>query len=145
MTIASLNALSAPTPNSISPLGAVGASAKTPLNAMAEDFETVFLSSMFGQMTSLLSGDGPLGGEGAGGDAWRAMLTDELAKSVSRSGGVGIARSVHAELLALQSAETSNHDRHNESDTPSEEPAYPVPSAIRSGRGGFVPYGGGAA
>lgn len=91
-------------------------SGSTSLKAMAEEFETVFLSSMFGQITSLLDGDGPLGGQGAGGDAWRAMLTDELAKSVSRSGGVGIARSVHAELLALQAAETSSHDGHTDTE-----------------------------
>lgn len=80
------------------------------IDALANDFETVFLSSMFGQMTSLLTGDGPLGGEGPGGAMWRSLLTDELAKSVSRSGGVGIARSVHAELLALQASETTTHE-----------------------------------
>ena len=80
------------------------------LKALAEDFESNFLASMFGQMTSLLDGDGPLGGQGVGGDAWRGLLTDELAKSVSRSGGVGIARSVHAELLALQASGNMNHD-----------------------------------
>ena len=80
------------------------------LASLAEDFETTFLASMFGQMTSLLDGDGPLGGQGAGGDTWRALLTDELAKSVSRSGGVGIARSVHAELIALQASGNTHND-----------------------------------
>ena len=80
------------------------------LKALAEDFESNFLASMFGQMTSLLDGDGPLGGQGAGGDAWRGLLTDELAKSVSRSGGVGIARSVYAALIDLQEAGHSSHD-----------------------------------
>ncbi len=83
------------------------------LSSLAEEFETSFLASMFGQMTSLLDGDGPLGGQGAGGDAWRALLTDELAKSVSRSGGVGIARSVHAELIALQESGNTSHDTAN--------------------------------
>ena len=80
------------------------------LMALAEDFESNFLASMFGQMTSLLDGEGPLGGQGAGGDAWRGLLTDELAKSVSRSGGVGIARSVYAALIDLQEAGHSSHD-----------------------------------
>ena len=80
------------------------------LKALAEDFESNFLASMFGQMTSLLDGDGPLGGQGAGGDAWRGLLTDELAKSVSRSGGVGIAHSVYAALIDLQEAGHSSHD-----------------------------------
>ena len=80
------------------------------LKALAEEFESNFLASMFGQMTSLLDGDGPLGGQGAGGDAWRGLLTDELAKSVSRSGGVGIARSVYVALIDLQEAGHSSHD-----------------------------------
>ena len=80
------------------------------LMALAEDFESNFLASMFGQMTSLLNGDGPLGGQGAGGDAWRGLLTDELAKSVSRSGGVGIARSVYAALIELQETGKFSHD-----------------------------------
>ena len=83
------------------------------LKALAEDFESNFLASMFGQMTSLLDGDGPLGGQGAGGDAWRGLLTDELAKSVSRSGGVGIARSVYAALIELQETGHSLHEPSN--------------------------------
>ena len=34
----------------------------------AQDFETVFLENMFEHLTSGLSGDGPLGAGGAGGD-----------------------------------------------------------------------------
>ncbi len=139
MSIAAFNAPALKTPSS-----ALDVPSASPLKAMAEDFETVFLSSMFGQMTALLDGDGPLGGQGAGGDAWRAMLTDELAKSVSRSGGVGIARSVHAELLALQAAETSSHDRHDEQDTADEQPPQFTPYSIRSRRGSPLPHGGGA-
>jgi peptidoglycan hydrolase FlgJ len=72
--------------------------------ATAQDFESVFLGSMFGEITKHLSGDGPLGGEGAGGDAWRSMLTDELGKSVSLSGGVGIAPQIYSELIRLQAS-----------------------------------------
>jgi len=70
--------------------------------ATAQDFESVFLGSMFGEITKQLSGEGPLGGQGAGGDAWRSMLTDELGKSVTQSGGVGIATQVYSELIRLQ-------------------------------------------
>lgn len=68
----------------------------------AEDFETVFLGSMFGEITKQLSGDGPLGGQGIGGDAWRGMLTDELGRTVSQSGGVGVATQIYSELLRMQ-------------------------------------------
>ncbi len=70
--------------------------------ATAQDFESVFLGSMFGEITKQLSGEGPLGGQGAGGDAWRSMLTDELGKSVAQSGGIGVASQVYSELLRLQ-------------------------------------------
>lgn len=82
--------------------------------ALAEEFESNFLASMFGQMTSLLDGDGPLGGQGAGGDAWRGLLTDEMAKSVSRSGGVGIARNIYAALIELQESGKSSHDNQSQ-------------------------------
>ncbi len=89
-------------PSTISgPASSVAAKDKK-LWKIAEDFESVFLGSMFGEMTKQLSGDGPLGGQGTGGDAWRGMLTDELGKSVAKSGGVGIAPSIYSELIRLQ-------------------------------------------
>jgi Rod binding domain-containing protein len=69
----------------------------------AQDFESVYLSTMIGQMMSNLSGDGPLAAEGTGGDAWRGMLTEEMAKTISLSGGVGITQSIYSELIRLQS------------------------------------------
>jgi len=80
--------------------GAMGKNKK--LWATAQEFESVFLGSMFGEITKQLSGDGPLGGQGAGGDAWRSLLTDELGKSVAQSGGVGVASQVYSELIRLQ-------------------------------------------
>ena len=68
----------------------------------ASDFESMFLESMFGHMTSGLTGEGPLGGEGAGGEIWRGMLTKEYAGTVTRAGGIGIASNIYNELLKLQ-------------------------------------------
>ena len=65
-----------------------------------EDFEAVFLNSMFQQMFSGV-GNGPFGG-GPGAQVWRSMLTDEYAKSFAKSGGIGIAAQVQRELLAHQ-------------------------------------------
>lgn len=73
----------------------------------AQDFESVYLSTMIGQMMSNLSGEGPLAAEGVGGDAWRGMLTEEMAKTISLSGGVGITQSIYSELIRLQS--TAGH------------------------------------
>ena len=69
----------------------------------AQDFEAVYLNSMFQQMFTGLNGDGPLGaGTGAGAGVWRSFLTDEYARSIAKSGGIGIADQVYRELIAQQ-------------------------------------------
>jgi Rod binding domain-containing protein len=68
--------------------------------AAAEDFEAVFLNSMFQQMFSDI-GKGPFGG-GPGAAIWRSFLTDEYAKSFVKAGGIGIADQVQRTLLAQQ-------------------------------------------
>jgi Rod binding domain-containing protein len=69
----------------------------------AQDFEAVFLNSMFNQMFTGIEGEGPFGGSQATG-VWRSFLTDEYAKSFARKGGVGIAPHVYQSLLAQQEA-----------------------------------------
>jgi len=71
--------------------------------AAAQDFEAVFLNSMFSQMFTSTDGEGPFGG-GAGTGVWRSFLTDEYAKSFARAGGVGIADHVYRSLIATQEA-----------------------------------------
>jgi flagellar protein FlgJ len=71
--------------------------------AAAQDFEAVFLNSMFQNMFTGIGGEGPFGGGGAVG-VWRSMLTDEYAKSFAKSGGVGIADQVYRTLIAQQEA-----------------------------------------
>ncbi len=72
----------------------------------AQDFETVFLENMFEHLTSGLSGEGPLGGGGAGGEIYRGMLTQQYAKSTVAAGGIGLAPNVYRELVRLQEART---------------------------------------
>jgi Rod binding domain-containing protein len=69
----------------------------------AQDFEAVFLNSMFSQMFTGIDGDGPFGGGQALG-VWRSFLTDEYAKSFARKGGIGIASDVYRTLMAQQEA-----------------------------------------
>ncbi len=68
----------------------------------AQDFEAMFLNTMFQQMFTGIDGDGPFGGSGAVG-VWRSFLTDEYAKSFAKAGGIGIASQVYSSLLAQQS------------------------------------------
>ena len=71
--------------------------------ATAQEFEAVFLNTMFQQMFTGVDGDGPFGG-GTGSGVWRSFLTDEYAKSFARAGGVGIGAEVYRALMAQQEA-----------------------------------------
>ena len=83
--------------------GKLTSTKQTKARAAAQDFEAVFLKSMFQHMFTGISGDGPFGGSGAVG-VWRSMLTDEYAKSFAKSGGIGIADQVYRTLIARQEA-----------------------------------------
>jgi Rod binding domain-containing protein len=67
----------------------------------AQSFESSFLSAMMQQMFAGLKSDGPFGG-GQGEEMFRSVLTDAMAKQVTRAGGVGVAASVEREMLKLQ-------------------------------------------
>ena len=67
----------------------------------AQDFEATFLSTMMQQMFSGLSTEGPFGG-GPGEEMFRSVLTDAMAKQMSKTGGIGIAPAVEREMLKLQ-------------------------------------------
>jgi Rod binding domain-containing protein len=69
----------------------------------AQDFEAVFLNTMFQQMFTGIEGEGPFGGGPAIG-VWRSLLTDEYAKSFAKAGGLGIADHVYSSLIAAQEA-----------------------------------------
>ena len=67
----------------------------------AQDFEAVFLNSMFSQMFTSMEGEGPFGGDKAIG-VWRSFLTDEYSKSFAKKGGIGIAPEVYRTLMTQQ-------------------------------------------
>jgi Rod binding domain-containing protein len=91
-------ATSTPSPASAS-AGAQSLQARA--RAKAEDFEAVFLNTMFQQMYTGLEGDGPFGG-GTGVGVWRSFLTDQYAKSMVKAGGIGLADHVYRSLLGQQ-------------------------------------------
>jgi Rod binding domain-containing protein len=70
------------------------------LRETAQDFEAVFLNSMFQQMFATVE-HGPFSG-GPGANIWRSFLTDEYSKSFAKAGGIGIADHVMRALLARQ-------------------------------------------
>ena len=74
---------------------------KTKAKASSEQFEAVFLNSMFQQMFTGIDGDGPFGGSGSL-KIWRSFMTDQYAKTFAKTGGIGIASHVYDELLKHQ-------------------------------------------
>ena len=67
----------------------------------AQNFEANFLSSMFQDMFTGIDGDGPFGGSGSL-KIWRSFMTDQMAKSFAKAGGIGIAPMVYDTLLKEQ-------------------------------------------
>ena len=79
----------------------VSPEAQRKTRAKAQEFEAMFLNSMFSQMTTGVKGEGPFG-DTTGTGAWRSMITDEYAKSFAKSGGVGISNDVFRSLILQQ-------------------------------------------
>jgi peptidoglycan hydrolase FlgJ len=82
-------------------LNKVPAATQKKLRGQAQDFEAMFLNSMFSQMTSGIKGEGPFG-DTTGTGVWRSMLTDEYSKSFAKAGGVGISSDVFRTLIMQQ-------------------------------------------
>ena len=79
----------------------VSPQAQAKAKASAQDFEAMFLNSMFSQMTSGLKGEGPFGST-TGTGVWRSMLTEQYSKSFAKAGGVGISNDVYRTLILQQ-------------------------------------------
>lgn len=88
-------------PHAIAGVRAAGPTGATPeMRQAAEELEAVFIAQMLRGLTAGLTGPG-LAGSGEG-DPFAAMLQDEYARLISRSGGVGLADAVLRELLKVQ-------------------------------------------
>ena len=87
-------------------LAKVSPEAQKKAKAQAQDFEGVFLNSMFSQMTAGLKGDGPFG-DTTGTGVWRSMLTDQYSRAFAKAGGIGISKEVYRTLI-MQQANQAN-------------------------------------
>lgn len=72
----------------------------------AQEFETFFLTQFIETIQSGISTEAPFGG-GAGERAFRSFLSEEHARAVVNSGGVGIADRLYRDIIALQSEEAA--------------------------------------
>ncbi len=75
------------------------------VDAIAKDFEAVFLSQM---LSNMFAGDeaNSFFGKGSTGDIYKSFLMNEYGKSISNAGGIGIADTVKQELLKMQEVAT---------------------------------------
>ncbi|MDR3535127.1 MAG: rod-binding protein [Acetobacteraceae bacterium] len=70
----------------------------------AQDFEAMALGEMLKPMFATVDTSKGLFGGGAGEATWKPLMVDEMAKSIAKSGGLGIADAVLKEMLRLQEA-----------------------------------------
>ncbi len=72
------------------------------LRAQADDFETMFLEQMFGQVFAAGGEEGTFGEAGPGSEVYRSMLVSEYAGMISKGGGIGLSDQIYSELLKMQ-------------------------------------------
>tara|TARA_B100001939_G_scaffold201813_1_gene173413 strand:- start:9724 stop:10074 length:351 start_codon:yes stop_codon:yes gene_type:complete len=82
-------------------------SPKTPAQKAARDaaneFEAIFLAEILKNMSMGLQTDGPFGGGHSEG-IYRGLLNEQMANTISRSGGIGLSDAVYREILKTQEA-----------------------------------------
>jgi peptidoglycan hydrolase FlgJ len=70
------------------------------LRAAAQEFETIFLAQVLAHLNPAPAGDGQA--ESGGHGLFYEMFNEEMAKLISRTGGIGVADAVLKEMLKLQ-------------------------------------------
>jgi peptidoglycan hydrolase FlgJ len=95
-------ALASPAPVVAGPTSGPGKPANVEaLRGVAQEFEAVFLAQVLAKINQGFGGD-PGAGETADQALFHDMFNDEVAKLISRSGGVGVADAVLKEMLKVQ-------------------------------------------
>lgn len=79
------------------PTDAKNAAKQDSIEQAAQDFEAAYLGTTFSAMLAQAIPD-PSGGHGE--EMFRGLLANAMAQEVAKSGGVGIARSIAAQLKA---------------------------------------------
>ena len=83
---------------SIAPLGKPSTPQQKKLMGACQDFESVMLGMVFKQLDQMSGADKDPMTKGAGSETWRDMLSEERAKQMSKTGGIGLADSIYRQL-----------------------------------------------
>ncbi len=88
------------------PIHRAGENAAEPharLRRQAQELEGVFLTTLMKEMFSGIDTKGTFGG-GFAEETWRGMQAEQYATAMAEAGGIGLADSLMADLIALQEA-----------------------------------------
>ena len=88
-------------------LAKVSPGVKAKAQKQAQNFEGMFINSMFSEMTNGLKGEGPFGNS-VGTGIWRSMQIEQYSKAFAQAGGVGIAKQVYRTLIMTQAKAGGN-------------------------------------
>ena len=77
--------------------------------ATARQFEAMAIGQLLQPMFDTVDTGKGLFGGGAGEDAWKPMLVNELAKQITRAGGLGLAQPIMQQMLRLQETRGCPH------------------------------------
>lgn len=97
----SLPALQRPAPRTALPLRDTSGDPARMAKA-AQDFEAMALGELLQPMFDTVDTAHALFGGGDGEAAWRPMLVQEIAKTISAHGGLGLAQPIYAAMLRMQ-------------------------------------------
>lgn len=67
----------------------------------ADEFEAIFISEMLKGMSVGIKTDGPFGG-GQSEEIYRDLMNEELGKTMTKSGGIGISDAIYREMIKNQ-------------------------------------------
>jgi flagellar protein FlgJ len=91
-------------PLAFSATTAAGAPGFDQLRAQATELEGVFLNTLMKEMFGSLSAEEDSFGGGYAEETWRGMQAEQMAGAMAEAGGIGLADSILADLIALQEA-----------------------------------------
>lgn len=92
------------------PTAAPGPQTQASIRKAAEEFEAMALGQLLAPMFDTVDSSRGLFGGGDGEAAWKPMMVAEMAKAVTRAGGIGLARPVMEQMIRMQEARQAAAD-----------------------------------
>lgn len=103
------------------------------LKGVAQEFEAILIASLLKEVRP--SGQaGPLAG-GLSHDLYQQLFTDEIAKAIARSGGIGVGRMLERQLRGILQAQNSVVSLSNPREIRLKSPSQPADSTSGGGHG----------